>query len=247
MQHARKNIQWLDKDRLVITAIKAIQYTEIALDIGSGIMPQNYVTPVIHICVEPFDQYVRYLHKKICTSFDRQYIIIKASWEEVLDLFPEKSVDTIFLIDVIEHIEKKVAIRLLKESEKIVRKQIVIFTPLGFVSQHHSDGKDAWGLDGGKWQEHKSGWEPQDFDNSWNIYVTKKFHFTDNLGKKLKKPFGAFFAIKNMSFSKKKSDNYFRNKKNIIFQIYRQTILLNNVYLLRFLLRFLTLVNKIKN
>jgi len=58
---------------------------------------------------------------------------------------------------VIEHLDKTEAEILLKQTEKIARVQIAIFTPLGFMPQHHDNGKDAWGMNDATWQEHRSG------------------------------------------------------------------------------------------
>jgi hypothetical protein len=52
-------------------------------------------------------------------------------------------------------------------------------------------------LNGAKYQEHKSGWMPNDFDKTWDIYACKDYHAVNNVGIKLEKPFGAFWAIKN--------------------------------------------------
>lgn len=190
-------VYWLSSDALFKMAKKQINPAGIVLDIGCGIRPQNLIKPIVHICCEPFDQYVKALNEKIENSHDRSYVIIKAAWSDAVHLFPKKSVDTVFLLDVIEHLEKREARILLKETIEIAKKQVVLFTPLGFFPQSHSDGKDAWGLNGGAWQEHKSGWGPEDFDDSWNIYAAKEFHFKDYKGEFFERPYGAFFAILN--------------------------------------------------
>lgn len=127
------------------------------------------------------------------------YLLVHADWAWILKVVPRKSVDSVFLLDVIEHLDKNEGIRLLRETETIARKQIIIFTPLGFMPQNHSDEKDAWGLEGGRFQDHKSGWTINDFDKSWEIHACKEYHVINNLGKKLSKPHGAFWAIKNLS------------------------------------------------
>jgi len=194
-------VYYLDKDKLFPEVTKRLKTTEVVLDIGSGIRPQKLVTPRVHICFEPYQGYLDHLQEKAKDEFGRSYLILKGTWEDAVKVLPPKSVDSVFLLDVIEHLEKKKGQRLLKKTEKLAREQIVIFTPLGFVPQEHKDGQDAWGLEGGKWQEHKSGWYPKDFDQSWSIFVSKEYHFNDNLGKKYPKPYGAFFAIKNLSGS----------------------------------------------
>lgn len=200
-------VNWLEKDELLSTGIAQINPTDVLLDIGCGIMPQRFTVPSVHICVEPFTQYVEKLQEKVKDETDRSYVILNATWAEALKILPPKSVDTVIMIDVIEHIDKAEAKKLLKDTEKLARRQIVIFTPLGFLPQEHPDGKDAWGLDGGKWQEHKSGWEPDDFGDDWEIFAAKEFHMADNLGRGHETPFGALWAIK--TFPKPQSSEAF--------------------------------------
>ena len=192
------SVTWLEKGELMHRMQSNIENVNIVLDIGCGIRPQKYIMPRIHICCDPFQQYIEHLQDKVKDEKDRQYVIIKAGWSEIVNMFPPESVDTVFLLDVIEHVEKELGKKLLKASETIARRQIVVFTPLGFVPQNSPDGKDAWGLDGGKWQEHKSGWLPEDFDDSWDIYAAKIFHTEDHTGRKYDRPHGAFWAIRNI-------------------------------------------------
>lgn len=190
--------KWLKAEELTREAKKHILSALVVLDIGCGIMPQRYVTPLVHICFEPYLGYVRKLKTKVKNEQDRSYLILNGTWKDATELFPAKSVDTVFLLDIIEHLEKSEAKKLIRLTERIARKQIVIFTTLGFMPQHHEGGRDAWGLYGGKWQEHKSGWWPKDFDQTWQILACKRYHFADNLGRPFKKPYGALWAIKNM-------------------------------------------------
>jgi hypothetical protein len=53
-------------------------------------------------------------------------------------------------------------------------------------------------LQGGDFQEHKSGWLPGEFSTEWEIYACEKYHCLDDDGNLLKKPFGAFYAIRNI-------------------------------------------------
>lgn len=219
------SVYYLDKDKLFPEVKKRLKTTEIVLDVGCGIRPQKLVTPRVHICFEPYQGYLDHLQEKAKDEFDRSYLILKGTWEDAVKVLPPKSVDSVFLLDVIEHLEKKKGQRLLNATEKLAREQVVIFTPLGFVPQEHKDGQDAWGLTGGKWQKHKSGWKPDDFDDSWDIYVAKKYHFEDNLGKKYPKPYGAFFAIKNIARDKKRAGS---KKKDELPETLESTLALTN-------------------
>jgi hypothetical protein len=150
------------------------------LDIGPGIRPQELLQTEKHICIEPFEEYANVLRRR---GFE---VIEKTAIEGIAEA-PE--VDTILLLDVIEHMEKPDGVILLDACKKKARQQIVVFTPLGFLAQDYVEGeKDAWGMNGGKWQEHKSGWMPEDFP-SWQILIDGNFHSRLN--------HGAFFAIWN--------------------------------------------------
>lgn len=169
-----------------------IQDVDSALDIGCGIRPQNYVTAKKHLYIEPFDEYVSQLKNIISPDS----VIMQGTWEEKINDIPDNSVDTILIIDVIEHLPKKKGSELLKLTDKKAIKQIVVMTPYGFVKQTHPDGRDAWGFGGGAWQEHKSGWMPEDFDDTWMCCVSPDFHTRDNYGKLYPKPKGIIYAIK---------------------------------------------------
>jgi hypothetical protein len=189
-------VTWVEKGELQRTAAARFLQTDVLLDIGCGIMPQTFVTPAVHICAEPFEEYVKVLQAKIEGSADRSYVILKNTWSEVLDILPARSIDTVVLADVIEHLEKDVAAELLRRTQLLARRQVLIFTPLGFLPQSHPDGTDAWGLGGGAWQEHKSGWVPDDFGEGWEFVGTRQYYFEDNMGRPFEQPFGAFWAIR---------------------------------------------------
>ena len=79
---------------------------------------------------------------------------------DYLKLLPNDSFDVISLIDAIEHLTKKRGLQVLEECNRVAKREILIFTPKGFVrNEPHS----AWGIEGNdKYQEHKSGWEPEE-------------------------------------------------------------------------------------
>ena len=168
---------------------------DVLLDVGCGIRPQPYVLPKVHICCEPFGQYLQRLQHTLAGPRDRQYVLLQASWEQAVEQFPARSVDSVFLLDIVEHLQKERSLELLLRTEKLARRQVVVFTTLGFVAQHHPDGKDAWGLDGATWQEHRSGWSPSDFGEGWQVLIAPDFHTHDNLNRPYDVPRGALWAI----------------------------------------------------
>ncbi len=174
------------------------------LDIGCGIRPQAYFKPYLHVCLEPYQEYIDILN--IRYAHNPGFLILTGLAQETLKAIPDESFDSVFLIDVIEHLEKEDGVQLLKEMERIARKQVILFTPLGFMPQHYEAGDtDAWGLSGTEYQEHKSGWEPEEFDSRWEFHICKEYHAPpENSGES--KMYGAFWAVLNCEqFKGKKS------------------------------------------
>jgi glycosyltransferase involved in cell wall biosynthesis len=191
------NIQWFDRETLDRIVPNYIREADIVLDIGCGIRPQEVIKPKLRICVEPYEEYVQVLREKYQGAPDVS--IIQNTALEAVSTFSDKSVDSVFLVDLIEHMGKEDGKRLIHECERITRQQIILFTPLGFMPQPYEFGdKDAWGLHGGQWQEHKSGWMPEDFDSSWTIRASKAYHTKNVKDEPLDPPAGAFWAIKNI-------------------------------------------------
>ncbi|MDP2638257.1 MAG: class I SAM-dependent methyltransferase [Candidatus Levybacteria bacterium] len=85
-------------------------------------------------------------------------------------LFKPKSFDVVIALDVVEHFEKKDAIKLLKAMDKVAKKKVVILTPNGFAKQDPYDGNP--------FQEHKSGWSISDFKNlGYNVFGMRGLRF----------------------------------------------------------------------
>jgi SAM-dependent methyltransferase len=61
------------------------------------------------------------------------------------------SFDAVILINVLEHLQKKHGLSLIKKAEKWAKKKIIIVTPNGFVRQADYDDN--------KYQKHLSGWQ----------------------------------------------------------------------------------------
>lgn len=199
----KNRVRWMERDELVPEVIKKIKPVLVGLDIGTGIVPHDYLKAAVYVCCEPYAEYINVLTEKISGEKDQIFVINQGDWLDCVSVLECNSVDSVYLIDVIEHLPKEDGEKLLKITEKIAKKQIVIFTPLGLVEQETlKGGKDAWGLSGAEYQEHKSGWMPEDFDETWDVYACKNFHTSNNIGEKIEKPFGAFWAIKNLNENK---------------------------------------------
>jgi hypothetical protein len=189
------NIKWCSREELIDLIPTKIVPVNSVLDIGPGIMPQTYVHPIIHILVEPYLPYIK--HVQSTSIRHPQFIYLNSTWDRVLPFFPDKSVDTIFAIDVIEHFTKEDGLKFIVEAERVALKQVVIFTPIGLYPQtYEKDTADRWGMNGTHWQTHLSGWDPADFPNGWDHYCCKEYHIADQNNQPLEHLFGAFWAIR---------------------------------------------------
>lgn len=219
-----RDVFWTERETFMADGVRRIVDADVVLDIGCGIRPHTYITPSIYICAEPYAEYVEVLKKTLEGNTDSVFVILEQDWETTVNQLSESSIDTVFLLDVIEHLGKDTGKRLLEMTEKIARRQIIVFTPLGFVEQHTlPDGKDAWGLNGAAWQEHKSGWLPDDFDDSWDVVACKDFHQVNNIGGKLDEPFGALWAIKNLKKETQPRSACLRYSDDLAEKIFEQS------------------------
>ena len=87
------------------------------MDIGCGNHPQNFIE-------------VKERFYTVDPSVDHMgsgYFHVKGTWENpAMNILRNNNIDTVVLMDVMEHIEKKEALRLLKETQKYVN-QIIVF------------------------------------------------------------------------------------------------------------------------
>ncbi len=119
-------------------------------DIGAGIRPIQWYKPKRHVCVEPCKQYAEILSR---AGFE---VVEQTALNFLRHAEPTES---IYMLDVIEHMEKDEATEVIALAEQVAQKQLIIFTPYGFMRQVD----DGWGLGEDDWQTHRSGWLPDEF------------------------------------------------------------------------------------
>jgi hypothetical protein len=195
---ATRPVLWANKRALRGLIRRRLVSAHTILDVGCGIRPQTLVWPKLHICVEIHDEYVEYLRERCSRS--AHYLMIHASWRDALRVMASKSVDTVFALDFIEHLSKEDGFDFLAQAERIARRQVVLFTPLGFFPQsyEHPNDKDRWGMHGTRWQTHRSGWTPEDFPIEWEIVACRDYH-TDGPHGPIDKPRGSIWAIRTFA------------------------------------------------
>ncbi len=75
--------------------------------------------------------------------------------------FQNKSVDICLILGVLSYIEKKEALRALENAEKIAKKQVIVYTPIGRLPHQTDENFTKYG----RWDEggHVSNWTVKDF------------------------------------------------------------------------------------
>ncbi len=152
---------------------KRLLQTDLIVDLGSGVRPNFFIGQKLTICVELFEPYLEYLKN---TLPGEKVIIIKEDVLSFLKRQPSRSIETIVVTDLIEHLSKTEGQLLIKEIERTVQKQALIVTPKGFMPQHVGEYElDAWEFTGNVLQNHISGWEPEDFAG-WEVTNSKDYY-----------------------------------------------------------------------
>lgn len=120
--------------------------TDDVLDLGCGIMPATGGRLAVrrHVGVDSFQPYLDRIGPPS----------VLANLPDGLDGFADGSFNVVLLLDVVEHLEKPAALRLIGEAERIARHTVIVFTPDGFVPQ---DGWGAWGMAENPAQQHRCG------------------------------------------------------------------------------------------
>ena len=132
---------------------KKIRNCDTILDLGCG-----YQSPIgliknkkfTSVGVDIFEKYIDISRKK---KIHDNYIT--CNFMDIDNFVAPKSFDCVILLEVIEHLDKIDAIKLLKKIENIAIKRIIISSPNGFLSQemYHNN----------IYQIHKSGWNQKFF------------------------------------------------------------------------------------
>jgi hypothetical protein len=193
------NVTYVPRHQAHDAVAALVRDAEVVLDLGSGIQPQRFVPrPMLHICVDAHRPYLERVRRE--AGGDPRYVFLNATWDQVLPMLPDKSVDSVFALDFIEHLEKEDGFRMLAEAQRVARGQVVVYTPNGFFPQQHEPGApDRWGLDGGAWQTHRSGWSVEDFGEEWQFVISPDFIQLDEHNQPLAEPMGAIWALRNLA------------------------------------------------
>ena len=119
--------------------------SDTVLDLGCGI--QNAVDEIKAknmLGVDIWNVYLDKIKDRVNT--------IKISMLE-LERFMDKSYDVVICLDVVEHLEKELALKVIDECKRICRKKAIIYTPSEFKDNMESI-PNSWGLGENPHQKH---------------------------------------------------------------------------------------------
>ena len=93
---------------------------------------------------------------------------------QLSQVFLPRTFAVVLLMDIIEHLPKEEGVALLNTASAIATHRVVLFTPRGFFPQ---GAVDLSGRGGAQYQEHLSGWEPEDLMGlGFNVLILQGFH-----------------------------------------------------------------------
>ncbi len=143
---------------------------ETVLDVACGLsLKSQYIDASIRVGV---DIYRPYLEKIEATC---PYVAIESDVRDIGKLFLPKSFDLVLLLDIVEHVEKEDALRLIEAAESIARVAVIIETPKGYVPQN----MDIWGHGGHEYQTHRCGWEPEELEQRGYDVLVRDYRMCD--------------------------------------------------------------------
>ncbi len=121
------------------------------LDVGCGTgVPMRFFNRQKRFYAVGIDVFEPYIKEAKSNQTHDEYVLCDARGLP----FKEKSFDVVLCTEVIEHMEKEQAWRLIQAMEEIARREVIISTPVGVYKQGICDGNPHW--------EHKSTWEPHE-------------------------------------------------------------------------------------
>lgn len=113
-----------------------------------------------------FDMHMPYLRKAKTLKIYDDVLLADANHLP----FRISSFDAVLAFDLIEHLEKKQGLDFIRACEKISKDFVIIFTPVGYLSQEPYDGNP--------YQQHKSGYIPREFRSlGYKVYGVRGLKF----------------------------------------------------------------------
>jgi 2-polyprenyl-3-methyl-5-hydroxy-6-metoxy-1,4-benzoquinol methylase len=125
---------------------KNVEPNDTVLDLGCGIMQAT--KGLVCKSILGVDLFARYLEE-----LKYEYQTIQLSVTETC-AFLDKSYDIVLCTDVVEHLEKNDALKVIDECIRICRKTAIVYTPRVF-QENYQPNDGAWGLGENVYQLHR--------------------------------------------------------------------------------------------
>ncbi len=140
------------------------------LDVGSGpgvIAAEPRMKGVNIICVDASQTAV-----SECKRQGLKAVLLDV--REIPKRFYEGDFDIVWCLDILEHLKKEESFKLLSALEKIAKRQVIVFIPLGYFPQDREPEKVA----NSKFVKHQSFWEKSDFTKrGYRCRVLRGYHW----------------------------------------------------------------------
>lgn len=115
-----------------------------------------------------FDLHRPYLEQARKQNPDVKWIPIQGDVTNISEVFLPNSFDLVVALDIIEHVEKDQALKLLQDLEEIASVAVVLETPRGFLPQD----MDILGFDAHHLQTHRCGFEKEELEElGYQVFV----------------------------------------------------------------------------
>ena len=142
------------------------------LDVACGLsLKSQYIKPTPR-CILGIDIYEPYLRK---IDYEGSYATMLGDVRRLDKFFMEDSFDLVIALDVIEHLKPREGAGLIQMCKFIARKAVVIETPKGVIPQNI----DILHMDGDRYQTHRSGWQPEQFEAEGFKCVVRPYKMND--------------------------------------------------------------------
>lgn len=140
-------------------------------DVGCGLATASRRLPCKKLlAVDIYEPYLEIINKRK----DKHVETICLNIREFPDYIRKYNlkIDIALLGDVIEHLEKEDALKLIKGLKETINKRIIIFVPVGICPQD----EDPWGFNN-PYHKHLSQWRPADLEQlGFKVEVWEKYH-----------------------------------------------------------------------
>ena len=134
---------------------RQINQDDTVLDLGCGIQQANdNIRAKSVLGVDIWSVYLDIIKDRINT--------VRLSMSD-LDRFMDDSYDVVICLDVVEHLEKDLALKVIDECKRICRKRAIIYTPSNF-NDNMGAVPNAWDLGENPYQQHLCVLDLNDFN-----------------------------------------------------------------------------------